>query len=231
LRSGTVIECLECQAEIYKKKSQKRKYCSFVCYRAYMAKRFDRWVANPEKMALPQCYDEFLDREELPCLIEGCDWVGKHLTLHTNYTHGIKARDFKRAVGFNLGTGVIGKDLAEWFQKRDYQGVASWTDENYQKNLAMLAANRPTPNVSYRSMEGKEHGRKAQALLSFSPGPKRDCLGCGRTFQQAKTAGKQKYCTAPCRDAHYAAENKVKKPKTRHQRDDGTFYWRENDRR
>lgn len=206
-RTGTTIKCLECGADVYQKKSQKKKFCSFVCYRAYMAARFDRWVANPESIALPQCYDEFLDREELPCLVEGCDWTGKHLTLHTNYAHGVPARDFKRAVGFNLKTGVISRDLAEAYQRREYQGVASWPEEERLRVQAMLAVDRTPPDVVYVSLERREHSRKARMFLP--PGPEKNCEGCGRVYQMKQPSGVQKYCSIKCRDAEYSRKNKA----------------------
>lgn len=89
LRTGEMVKCLECGEETYSKRGRKRRFCSTSCYRAYMAKRFDRWAANPANIALPQGYDEFLDQEELPCVVEGCNWQGKHLSLHINRAHGI----------------------------------------------------------------------------------------------------------------------------------------------
>ena len=68
----------QCGAKI-KNRNYIKKFCSKDCRRLHYAERFDRWVANPETLALPQCYDEFLMQEELPCLIDGCEWKGKHL--------------------------------------------------------------------------------------------------------------------------------------------------------
>src|SRR5262249_15951573 len=63
-------KCLQCGTEMYvrPKEFNTKRYCSKPCYRAYMADRFDRWIANPQGIALPQGYDEFLSQEELPCL-------------------------------------------------------------------------------------------------------------------------------------------------------------------
>lgn len=199
LRTGEMAECLECRAEVYVKKGQtgKRKFCSTVCYRAYMAKRFDRWVASPEQMALPQCYDEFLDRHELPCLVAGCNWRGLSLTAHMNFAHGVKREDFKRAAGFNLHTGVIAKPLAESLQGRELVGIAA-VAEAFPEGLP-----RPTAVQRYKSLEGKEHYVKGRALRLAEPGPMRVCHGCGIIFQQSSVFGRAKYCSAGCRDERY----------------------------
>jgi len=116
-RKGENVQCIECGEEFYQKREGNsrpaKKYCNTICYRSYMAKRFDRWIANPQVMALPQCYDEFLDREDLDCIVDGCNWRGKHLSLHINNTHGIEAKQFKRAAGFNLNSGLVSKDLSQ----------------------------------------------------------------------------------------------------------------------
>lgn len=222
-QTGRYVMCQECGVEIYEKKSQKRRFCCRVCYRAFMAKRFDRWVANPESLALPQCYDEFLDREELPCLIDGCGWIGKHLTLHTNFAHGIKADEFKRAAGFNLGTGVISKDLAQAYQARDYQGVASWDEDSREAvRKQFLAADLTPSSLRYVSLEAREHFRKARIFLP--PGPERHCLGCGVVFTQTTPMGRAKYCSVSCRDEAYRREKK-KRAKVRGRKKDGTFAW------
>lgn len=224
-RTGQYIICLECGEEVYEKKSQKRRFCCRACYRAFMSKRFDRWVANPETLALPQCYDEFLDREELPCLVDGCGWIGKHLTLHANLAHGIKADEFKRVAGFNLGTGVISKDLAENYQARDYQGVASWDDDLrdlvHQQFLAS-AMHKGHASLRYVSLESREHQRKARIFMP--PGPERNCLGCGAVFKQSTPMGRAKYCSVSCREKAYSRERK-KKAKVRSRRKDGKFVW------
>jgi hypothetical protein len=81
LLTGNHVNCLECGVEFYKALASKRKYCSRQCYRAYMSKRFDRWVADPQSISLPQCYDEFLDKERLNCIVDGCNWEGEHLEI------------------------------------------------------------------------------------------------------------------------------------------------------
>ena len=119
-----------------------------------MAKRFDRWIASPKNMYSPQCYDEFMTQEELPCLIEGCDWVGVHLGLHVNQAHGIAARDFKRATGFNYGTGLVGIELHKIMSNRAQNQVVPTPPEGFGGGIPR----------DYTSLEGIEHRKKAWAL-------------------------------------------------------------------
>ena len=203
---GEYIGCLECGEEIYRKPSGRNKYCSKACYRLYMAKRFDRWIANPQEMSLPQCYDEFMIQDELPCLIEGCDWVGQHLSAHVNLAHGIIADDFKRAAGFNLSTGLVGLSTHKKMVERNVQVdqlMPFWGVEVTNKKIH-----------SYYSEEAREHHKKARALLGH--GPQRECLGCGKIFQQGTVFGRALYCTFECRDDTYARQRiKSTKPRER----------------
>lgn len=201
LRTGSYAPCLDCGEPVYSKRQRRRKYCSSRCYRSYMAKRFDRWVANPEGMALPQCYDEFLDQEVLPCVVDGCTWTGKHLTLHVNQAHGLPACEFKRATGFNVGTGVISKDLAERLAARPLIGMALIGAPGPAAYEASLATRRGIK--AYVSKESVEHRRKARALSLDGAGPMRQCKGCASAFQQSTPFGRAKYCSIPCRDQHY----------------------------
>jgi hypothetical protein len=202
-KQGQATPCLECGAEVYAKPSEKtKKYCSRACYRAYMAKRFDRHIANPEALALPQGYDGFLDRNELPCLVEGCGWSGRHLSLHMNYTHGIKAEEIKRAAGFNKGTGLIAKPLAQVLQGRDKVGVAADERMRLLGSQFLPSAGRV---VAYRSLESAEHRAKVRALkCAAGAGPTRMCVGCGCSFQQSTPFGRAKHCTRECRAQRYA---------------------------
>lgn len=227
LRKGQNVPCLECGAEFYQKPACKghppRKFCCKTCYRSYMAKRFDRWVANPQSMALPQCYDEFLDSEELECLVDGCDWVGKHLSAHMNLAHGVTAKEFKRAAGFNISTGVVSRPVSEAMRERALVGVA---DAKYDqdRDFALLLAHKALADdmVRYRSLESREHARKAAAIMG--PGPQRSCKGCGKLFQQKTTSGRALYCSPRCRDSAYADQRR-KKSKRRSRKPDGTFIW------
>lgn len=200
LRTGEKVACLECQAEIYQKKSRPRKYCSNSCYRSYMAKRFDRWVANPEGLSLPQCYDEFLSKPTLTCMIDGCGWSGHFLALHMNTAHGVPKNEFKRAAGFNLGTGVISKHMSDILCAR----APNIDQLPLLKQGELLGG----PKLTYRSTEGKEHRAKARSIATETAGPERLCDGCGVKFTQSTICGRAKYCTPTCRDDHYAKKKK-----------------------
>lgn len=227
LRKGEEVPCLECGAEFYQKPPSKgraaRKFCGTTCYRAHLSKRFDRWIANPESMALPQCYDEFLDREELPCVVEGCGWKGKHLTLHMNQAHGVRANEFKRAAGFNLSTGVISKPLAQCLCQRECVGIAAGMSETERAVVLAVAQESIATNpIRYRSLEGREHAKKARAMLGA--GPERTCIGCGEAFQQSTPMGRALYCSTECRNATYAEQRRAGAKRCIRQ-PDGTFKW------
>jgi len=161
---------------------------------------------------LPQCYDEFMIQNELPCLIDGCDWVGKHLSVHVNEAHGIKAEDFKRAAGFNLSTGLVGLELHERLVERAIQ---------IDQLIPFWDVSFPDRKISsYYSKEGREHHKKAMALLGN--GPQRNCHGCGKVFRQSTPCGHAKYCTIECRTISYAAEN-ARKAKSRQRDSLGRF--------
>lgn len=96
-----------------KDKKKNRKFCSMACRREFFAERFDRWVASPEAIPLPQNYDEFLTLEELPCLVPGCDWIGQHLGMHVNHAHGITAAEFKELAGFNRHSALVTPSVHE----------------------------------------------------------------------------------------------------------------------
>lgn len=218
-RTGSCVECLECKKEIWSKPSENKKFCSQTCYRSYRAKRFDRWIANPEQMALPQNYDEFLDRDELPCVVEGCHWKGVHLTAHMNEAHGISADEFKRAAGFNLGTGVIAKPLAEKLQDRPLQGVAINPVPIEQRKV------KGRKNIRYRSKEGNEHGKKARALKLLEGNPIRVCKSCGANFEQSTPYGKALYCSISCREDFYRQQRQDRPKKERARNGKGQFVW------
>ncbi len=193
-RAANAITCKECGNEFYALPSAKRRFCNSRCYRAYFAKRFDRWVASPERIALPQGFDEFLTQQELPCLVDGCEWIGHNLSLHMNTTHGITADDFKRAAGFNLQTGVVSSTLSEAMSERAPVGIA-------------LNPKCPEPTLGrkrgYLSLESKEHHAKARALAG--EGPPRICQVCRTDFRQSTIFGRAKYCSKKCQTKAMAA--------------------------
>lgn len=203
----TTINCLNCKKEVRVKPGDKRKYCGSTCYRTYMAGRFDRFVAAPENIALPNNYDEFLTKDVLPCLIDGCGWSGAHLSLHMNQAHGITAAQFKKLAGFNLSSGIISKPLHEALCERDRQGVAIPVNGFFNNGKAP-----PQPKERYLSLEAREHAMKARALaLEGNTGPVRACLGCGVNFTQSTIFGRAKFHSIECRDDFYA--RKIQKEK------------------
>lgn len=226
LRTGEQIQCLECSREFYRKLHQRgiRKFCSRVCYRSFMTKRFDRWIANPEEMSLPQCYDEFLDRQELNCIVGDCGWKGAHLSLHVNQAHGLPADELKRAAGFNLNTGLIAKPLAEAYQARALVGVAVNSRKYQPFSLELSIAARASGGTGYRSQESYEHAAKARALMISRVGPVRICKGCGIEFTQSTPVGRTLFHSVDCRSAAYSRLIKAGR-KTRVRQPDGTFKW------
>lgn len=194
-RKKPPTSCAQCGAEIHHKK----KFCGKTCYRTYMAERFDRWIANPQRLGVLQNYDEFLLQNELPCLVDGCDWVGHQLSNHMNFAHGVPAEEFKRAAGFNLKTGVVSAPYREILCAREHIHEATFGDARHDP---------PPRRVSnYLSREAKEHYAKARAILNERTGPHRVCKGCGATFQQKQIFGITKFCGVPCRDEWYRQKN------------------------
>ncbi len=188
--------CPNCGKDVIKG----RKYCGKMCRREFFSNRFDRWVANPEQIALPQCYDEFLDSLELPCLVDGCDWKGKLLSNHCNFTHGITAKKLKEMAGFNRSTGLVSKDV---FLKLSESKKQAYVDGKIGK--AFVPAGGSGMGRGARRLEGIEHANKARALM-MEEGPSRHhlaCLHCGADVVQP-TAGRKKYCSTKCRSRYYA---------------------------
>ncbi len=193
--------CLTCGAVFQVIGSSSKKFCSAGHYRAYMAKRFDRWIANPQNLALPQAYDEFLNSEELSCLVEGCNWRGHWLSLHMNFAHGVPADEFKRAAGFNLKSGIISAPMRESLAQRP-QCLAPGQGE-----YLTTAVSHKSHIRNYQSLEGKEHRHKAMALMLGQQGPTRTCKGCGQGFRQQHLHGRRLFCSFPCRDEWYRQQN------------------------
>jgi hypothetical protein len=204
-KKGEDKPCLECGADVYVKKSNiGRKFCSKPCYRSYMAKRFDRHIANPESISLPQGYDAFLDKELLTCPIDGCDWQGHWLSLHLNQMHGITAAEYKRAAGFNKGSAIVSRPMAMSLHERGLQGVA--LDSKYWSEKGV---SQPKWVSQVFTKEGSEHSAKSRALAGH--GPTRCCTGCGQDFVQSTPFGKSMFCTKDCRGIFYAAKEKLKR--------------------
>jgi hypothetical protein len=137
-------------------------------------------------------------QEELPCLIDGCDWKGRHLSIHLNAAHGVRADDFKRAAGFNINTGLVNRELFEQLSKRPI----------HVDHLGEF----PLPSTkgavfNYQSLEGREHRMKTR--LESGVGPERICRGCGKEFTQSSIYGRALYCSIPCREKDYRRIAKI----------------------
>ena len=169
-----------------------------------MAARFDRYIASPESLALPQNYDEFLTGDELHCLIEGCGWSGLQLSSHMNMAHGIPKDKFKEMAGFNVTTGVVTADYSE---RMSQAKLAQGWGADHMARLRALVKNRVNPPSGPPRLEGKEHHRKARALMEIPPTPF-TCAGCGKECVERKWI--QKYCSVDCRDKHYVQLNTKK---------------------
>lgn len=158
--------CMWCGKEIHARNKGKRKFCSQSCYREDMAERYDRWIANPQNIHNLQGYDEFMTQTELSCLVEGCNWKGEFLGLHVRAAHGIPAREFKRAAGFNYTTGLVGIDLAKKLERRaDHLVEMQAKDPSYPGQFP------PDTNPDkYYSREGREHKAKSMAGNKYGIG-------------------------------------------------------------
>lgn len=193
-------ECTECKKPMQIKPSRLNPsghvFCSTQCYRHFLSKRFDRWIASPESINHPQNFDEFMTQEELPCLIEGCNWTGKFLGAHVNMAHGISANDFKKLAGFNVTTGLVSPDLAEELRERS---------KDYGNFLLPNYVDTSKKRGSYVSAESKEHRKKILILRMNDPAERAGtCEGCGKDFIYKSVGGPRKYCSRACRNKHYA---------------------------
>lgn len=191
--------CLNCQKPLSKmtgiKPSQKkkRKFCSPPCRREYFAARFDRWIANPEAINSPQCFDEFLTKEELPCLVAGCDWTGKCLSNHLNVTHGVSVEQFKELAGFNRRTGLVAPDVSR--RRSEVAKKMGLGHLESRPDIGRIKAK----NTSPMRAEGKEHYKKAMTLLSTSPPLEAVCEHCGKKMEVKPMGKTRRFCSVECR--------------------------------
>lgn len=190
---------------------RKKKYCSDRCRREFFAARFDRWIANPEQVALPQNYDEFLLKQELPCPVEGCDWCGHNLSFHANTVHGVPASDFKALLGFNQTSGLISAPLhvklsevhKEMYESGGKPQIVPFLQDHAKKGCV------PPPHRYPVSIEAKEHWQKAYAVFCASaPLKLKLCCGCGRAAVRQPPIGRKKYCSVACRTEFYRKKKK-----------------------
>lgn len=122
-------------------------------------KLFDKWVANPQSIEELRGFDEYLSRDTLDCLVEGCGWSGRHLAVHLNVVHGIRAREFKQMVGFNLTSSLIAPDL-----RRNMKLMNPEPRLSREEFLLCVAARNTGKGRGYISKESLEHREKARAL-------------------------------------------------------------------
>ncbi len=189
--------CANCQIQC----PRRRKFCTTNCQRSYYAARFDRWIANPQKLALPQNYDEFLMQDELPCLIDGCDWIGSHLSYHCNIVHGITAKQLKELAGFNRRTGLITPAMRDKMRDRNLRLIEEGIINRGNPETG-FEPGHPQVNLPLR-LEGKEHFDKARAMLAAGPlPPPKPCRVCGSPAKQP-LSGVQYYCSTSCRSRYY----------------------------
>lgn len=218
---GSLCNCLECGKAMYAKPSEVKRFCGQRCYRTYQAKRFERWAANPEPLVEIADYEAFLNRDILTCIVQGCCWEGKHLSLHVNQAHGIPAEEFKRLFGFNKHAGVIGKGLATRYSLRAPQGIARHPEMSGLQKAHQVGR---TPESYQRTKQGFENAKRCHQNIDESALPTRVCAGCGQEFVQSTVFGRTKYCTIACRTQSYASEkSRVAKRPLRNK--DGTFRW------
>lgn len=203
-RASVEYTCLNCGHKWIDKASAKRRYCSKLCYRQYLSQRFDRWMASPQQIALPQSFDEFMAQDELPCLVEGCDWVGLALGNHVNFAHGITAEEFKRAVGFNLSTGLVTPELSD--------KLGEWPRGGHLSPGTQFKPGHHEPLVTgYVSLESREHSIKTRALLQGSVElPAKICFQCGKEYRKMWGAFSAKFCSLACRNEWYRAQAKAR---------------------
>ena len=194
--------CPQCGIEFQKKN---RKFCSKLCWRKYFAERFDRFIANPEKIALPQNFDEFMLQEELPCLFENCEWVGPNLSQHVNSVHGVTAEKFRELAGFNKRTGLVGAEE----HKRQSQRMKQMIADGIITTDPSLLLSLPRKGSPTR-LEGKEHLKKSMALRRSqeTERPRTPCLQCGVPIEQPVT-GLRKYCSTKCRSKYYQEKTRA----------------------
>lgn len=205
-----------------------RMYCSDFCRRKFFVERFDRFIASPETIALPQNFDEFLTRDELPCLFDGCEWVGTGLSHHVNFHHGVTPDDFRKMVGFNKTTALMGVSARESRSAIMKRLIDDGVITPCRFDVTMCER---VPHDM--RLEGREHWKKAVALsggmgkfiaagvrwATSDKGRKRNgellkqrierdplvvlvCAECGIEYKTKQMlSGRSKFCGQKCRNA------------------------------
>jgi len=121
-KTGVETACKACGNPIYQPRPSSgrhpKRYCNQDCRRKYYAERFDRYV-DSYTIRRPQCFDEFMTQDVLPCLVEGCDWKGHGLAQHLNHAHNITADVARELGGFNRSTGLVSQALRAQYAERN----------------------------------------------------------------------------------------------------------------
>lgn len=205
-------KCIQCEKQL--RKGQGR-FCGKVCYRLYLSERFDRFIASPETIALPQNFDEFLSQEELPCIINGCEWKGLRLGHHCNMVHGIPVEELRRLAGFNRNTGLVAMAESRLISERAAEMYAEGKiGQAFIEHRAAIASGDvdPSPQNPSNSLEATEHRRKAAAIQLLTVVEK-TCKHCGKQFECAKISHNRKFCSVECRKASSKQTlNRARKP-------------------
>lgn len=192
-------KCAVCEKQL---RARQVRCCSKQCARQYFAERFDRFVANPETIALPQNFDEFLAKKKLPCLVDGCDWIGVRLGQHVNWMHGITADKFRELVGFNKTSGLIGiegsRKASEIARRLVEEGKCGVAFKAYLERQKTGEIPRTQSGPGDR-LEASEKRRKAQAIIRAVL-TENTCEYCGKPYQIAKVSSKtSRFCSVRCR--------------------------------
>lgn len=200
--------CLECGVATAK---PSRRFCNKSCYRKFFEKRFDRFIASPETLALPQNFDEFLNSAVLPCIVEGCDWTGDRLSMHVNMVHGITAEKLKELAGFNRTTGLVSAPESERRRAIATQLVKDGkTGTAFREYLDKCRAGETQPPKATPSnrLEAKEHHAKAKAIQKGVLVAK-ICELCGVEFQTTSLGLSRRFCSLTCRRTAEKDRNKA----------------------
>jgi len=193
------FECKNCGTVVHTR-HKNRKYCSQKCYRADYAKRFDAPPLTADDIVKPDSYGDFLLGDRLPCLVVGCNWTGKHLSLHVNLAHGMNAEQFKQAAGFNQTTGVVTNEISVKMSLHRHQNK----DLPFEPGCpSMRGVPRKPRRFNTNSGEAAERRKAAKKRLKNVPGKKRKCRVCGTEFQTKYLGQSKLYCTTKCRSAWY----------------------------
>ncbi len=192
-------KCPQCDRSLRKG----RKFCSRLCWRKHFAERFDRFVSNPEEIALPQNFDEFLCKERLPCIVDGCDWIGLRLGQHVNMVHGITAEQLKDLAGFNKRSGLVAapesRALSDRAAAMFADGVIGTAFTEWTNAVRRGDVERPVQAAGNR-LEAKEHKQKALAVRR-SVMVDKTCKRCGTAYQVSAMGHASKFCSVACRSA------------------------------